>query len=546
MNININLNNQEYTIFLYNFQYWNQRLFALGQSTDGTLFKKFISTKGFDKLLIESDTGPLFSFKKEHFSPYLCSREKPLWRESQLIDRNGKDFTASDIGPYDYSGNYEIVADLIPYRDDAYFETKVFTEPEFSLFKYQIDDLYFIQYQSALKDKMPTLTCLMEADLYNNINIIHGVTDNGSDIFDLNSLLKVIDTDLAYPEKNSLYMIAKKAKKQFILTPLNYHLDFYYDKTLDFLKEDCGNKYIRQIILHKYIKKNQALRYLYEYFNFTKHMMGPKRKQSTSTLLGPKNFKQNEFCIHFDLQDTSNFKIIYYDDVFTVDRKKDLSYLIPGIPNFSINGKYNFVTSQIDYDDFINTKQVIQYVKNNISIAQSIKLSKLMGQWLRVNMGYSPRISKISVSHKANSKNTVDNLTLYHVPIYGSDEDIYETETFVNLYEFLATFGIHIPAIRNLLEMNWFNANIFKSLDTIFSIYHVSRDYRRSLFNWDNDADMKVSMISIIDAVRLISLFKSIGADKNTYWLNNANSILTAFPDELLQPETLVPGDNNG
>ena len=546
MNINIILNNQEYTIFLYNLQFWNQRFFALGQSTDGTIFKKFISTKGFDKLLIESDSGPSFTFKKEHFSPYLCDKSKPLWRESQLIDRNGKEFNTTDIGPNDFSGHYEIVTDLIEYRDDAYFETKTFTEPEFSLYKYQLDDLYFIQHQSVAKDRMPILTCLMEAELYNNINIIHGVMDNGNDIFDMFSLLKIIDTDLAYPDKNSLYTIAKKAKKGFILNTINYTLEFYTDALLDFLKEDCGNKYIRQIILHKYVKKNQALRYLYEYFDFTKHMMGPKRKQSTNTFGGPKEFKQNEFCVHFDLQDTSNFKIIYYDDVFTVERKKGLSYLIPGIPSFSINGKYNFITSQIDYDDFQSTKQVIQYVKNNISIAQSIKLSKLIGQWLHVNVGYSPRVSKISVSHKANIKNTVDNLTLYHVPIYGSDEDIYETETFVNLYEFLATFGIHILAIRNLLEMNWFNVNIFKLLDTVFSIYHVSRDYRRSLFNWDNDIDMKSSMISIVDAVRLISLFKSVGADKNSYWFNNANSILTAFPDELLQPETLAPGDDNG
>ena len=546
MNININYNGIDYIIYLNILSFWNQRFFALGQSTDGTIFKKFISTKGFDKLLIESNTGPSFSFKKEHFSPYLCNKEKSLWKESQLIERNGNEFTTSDIGPYDFSGHYEVVADLNNYKDDAYFETKTFTEPEFSLLKYQMDDLYFIQHQSILKDKMPTLTCLMEADLYNNINIIHGVMDNGNDIFDMNSLLKIIDTDLAYPEKNSLYIIAKKAKKNFILQPINYSLDFYSDTSLDFLKDDCGNKYIRQVILHKYVKKNQALRYLYEYFDFTKHMMGPKRKQSTSTFLGPKDFKQNEFCIHFDLQDTSNFKIIYYDDVFTIERKRNLSYIVPGVANFSVNGRYNFITSQIDYDDFKSSKQLIRYIKDNISMAQSIKLSKLIGQWLHNSVGYCPRVSKIPVSHKANSKNTVDNLTLYHVPIYGSDEDIYETETFINLYEFLATFGIHIPAIRNLLEMNWFNANIFKLLDTVFSIYHVSRDYRRSLFNWDNDVDIKGSMISIVDAIRLISLFKSVGNDKNSYWFNNANSILTAFPDELLQPETLVPGENNG
>lgn len=541
MNIKITFEDQEYEVFLYAFQYWNQRFFCLGQSTCGTLFKKFISTKGFDELLIENTEGPSFIFKKDHFNPYLCSKEKDVWHESQQIQHHGNNFSVNDIGPNDYSGSYTQIRTLGPYRDDTYFETRPFVKPDFDLFQYQNDDLYFIQHQSINKDKLPVLTCLMDADLYGKINIIHGVTDNNDEIFDLQSVFKIVDTDLAFPEKNGLFLIGKRSDKLFILHPLKYGtLEFYKSTELQQLSLDCGNSYIRAVVLHRNVKRKYALRYLYEYFNFTKQLTSSRRRTSAPAQIGPKEFKQSEFSMHFDYMDTSVFRIIYYTDVFTIDRKNDLLELVPAQQEFSINGRYDFVSSSIIYDDFPNTATMLKRVREVVNISQSIKLAKLVGQWLALNYGYAPRLSRIPVAAKANSNSTNSILTLIHIPILEEDGKFYGTNTYVNFHQFLSTFGIHIPQIRNVLKMDWFTTEIYRVLQTTFPIYHISRDYRRPLFNWDNDTELSSSMISIEDATRLIHLFRSTSDKKNTYWYNNANTILCAFPKKMLQPPTFI------
>jgi hypothetical protein len=542
MKVNITYQDQEIEVFLYNFQYWNQRFFCLGSNQDGTLFKKFISTKGFDVLLMENDEGPSFTFKKEHFNPYLCNKEKDVWRESQQITQHYNNFSVSDIGPHDYSGHYIPVKDLGQYKDDAYFETKPFSKPEFDLLQYQTDDLYFIQHQSINKDRLPQLICLMDdATLYDKINIIHGVTDKDEEIFDLETLIKIVDTDLAYPEKNGLYLVLKRISVTFIIPTVLYGTqEFYKADTLDLLREDLGNRYIAHSILKKKLKRKHALRYLFEYFNLTNKLTSSKRRTSVPTNPGPKEFKQNEFNIHFDSYDTSVFKIIYYADIFTIERKAALSTLVPGQPEFSINGRYDFKESRIAFDDFTNTKELLEFIRTTVGIAQSIKLAKLINIWLGPGFGYAPRVSKIPIAKKANAKPLVDTLTLIHVPTIGSDNEIFETETYINAFEFFGAFGIHIPQLRNILNMDWFKSDIYHILQTTFPLYHIARDYRRQLFNWDNDTELKNCMIPIQDAKRLIFLFESAGGKKNSYWYNNANMILAAYPDQLLQPQTLV------
>ena len=543
MNINITYCEEEHTIFLYNFQYWNQRFFCLGQSQDGSIFKKFISTKGFDQLLMESTTGPQFKFKKEHFNPYLCSREKDLWKESQQIDHLADKLEIKDIGPHEYSGCYRVVAELGSYKDNAYFETKVFEQPEFDLFMYQNDDLYYIQHQSLRKDREPQLISLMDTDLYGKVNIIHGVNEDGDDLFDVESLMKIIDNDLAYPEKNGLVVLIKSVKRSELCHFTTFGTQqFYKAKTLDFLQEDCGNSYLQNTILHKKLKRKHSLRHLYEYYQLTNQLISSRRKVSTPSISGPKEFKQNEFILHFDIQDTSNFKIIYYNDIFTIERKQSLSQLVPAMPNFAINGRYDFGNSVLCYDDFSCTKHLLEYVRDSISVSQSIKLAKLIGQWLTVTQGFAPRISKLHMAKKANSQPLVDNLTFYHIPTMDSEGDFYESETYVNTYEFFANFGLHIPAIRNVLQMNWFTPSMFRLLQTKFPLYHVCRDVRRGIFNFDDDIDMKQLMLHISDALRLINLLESAGDKKNTYWYNNGNTVLTAFPTQLIQPPTLTPG----
>lgn len=207
MKLFISFENELIEFNLYDFQYWNQRFFCLGMSTDGRLMKKFISTKGFDKLLVESDIGSKFNFKKEHFNPYLCDKEKDIWKESDQVEKHKEKFETSDVGPHNFSGHYVKCADLDNYKDQYYFETKKFDIYDFDLYKYRNDDLYFTQHQSSNKDKLPNVVNLFDANLFGKLNIIHCVGDNGNEYVDFASLYQICDADLGYPTINSFYSI---------------------------------------------------------------------------------------------------------------------------------------------------------------------------------------------------------------------------------------------------------------------------------------------------------------------------------------------------
>lgn len=542
MKIIATINNETHIIHLYNFQYWNQRWFCLGLSLDGSIFKKFITTKGFDSILIESNSGIQFNFKQEHFSPYLCNKEKDIWKESQLIANNAN-IVINDIGPFSYSGKYKTIQteECFPYKDDVYFETKAFETPDFDLLKYQNDDFYYSRYQSTNKDRLPLLVSLTDIELFNDINIIHGVRDDGVDLFDTESLYQICDTDLSFPEKNSLYLLYKSINQHFFHCVSIGNKDFVTYNEIKPLENDYGNTYIKRNIVKNTSKRKYALRYLYEYFHLVNKITTNRRKISTKISTGVKDFKKEDFIVHFNNDNASEFKIIYYKDIFSIEKRQSITNHVAGEAQFMITGIYDYTTGTKQYDNFTSDAHLIKTIRNQLGISQSIHLAKIISIWLISNYGYTPRMIKLQTSSKANSKAISNSISLFSVPTYDNNE-FYGDSTYVNLYELFANFGLHIPQVRNILKMNEFSNALFQLIKYKFDIYHISRDYRRPLFKWEMDTELSNCMVDLKTAIKLIKLFESIGSPKNSYWYSNANQIIIAFPN-MIDPEVYAKLD---
>jgi len=538
MNIKIRIRNEEIEFNLYNFQYWNQRMFCLGMTLDGKTIKNFISTKGFDKLLVSTieavEGSGYFHFKKEHFNPYLCSREKDIWKESQLLAKHGNNFKTDDVGPSSFTGHYEICMDLGPYRDDIYFETKLFEIEGFDLFKYQTDDIYYIIHQSKNRDnELPKLIDQSDGLLFGKISIIHGVNEEASkDFFDFASLYGICDADLGYPSFNSFYSIIRAYNSNSLLRIMRIgSLDFIrYDEIQDF-KIDCGNSYIRKNILHRNVKRKHCFRYLYEYYSLILTLMLSRRKRSSKPQSGPKEFKKFDWVPVFAMDEMINFKIVFFKDIFTSERKDKLTRTIAGDSIFIINGFYDYIMGYTVFDDFKNESELVKYVKKNIGIAESIKLAKILSIWFKGNLGYTPRQCILPVALKANTKPIVDSVSIYSIPNYEDNGEFYSTSSYVNLFGLLATFALEVPKVKNMLKMNDFSSSFFKEIDTSFTVYHICRDVRRGLFKWDDDKELSECMISMNDALRLIQIFEHLGKKKNSFWYGNANNFLQSYPD---------------
>lgn len=537
MNIIITMKTEKVEFILHDFQYWNQRLFCYGTSVDGSLKKKFISTKGFDKILVEAEEGPKFTFAKVHFSPYLCSRDKDIFRESQKIEKFNLAHHVKDVGPSEFSGMYQVCIENGIYRDDLYFETKVFDVDGFDLFKYQTDDLYYTQYQSKSHDnEFPVIIGdESQINVLGRVNIIHGVNENGEkDFFDFASLYHICDADLGFPPVNSFYSIIRASNQTGLLHIMKVGLlDFVKNEEVQQYKADCGNAYIRKMILKKNVKRKHCFRFLYEYYNLTSKLTAPRRKVTSVIQNGPKGFKKYDWVPIFTHDEMMEFKIVLFKDIFTVERKKGLSRFVSGDPSFSINGRYNYIQGNVEYDEFESNAQLIKYVKNNIGIAESIKLSKLTGIWFSETQGFSPRQIRLPVTSKGNAK--VEHISIYSIPEYEEDMEFFFTKAYVNLYGLLATFAIHIPQVRNILDMNEFSQILFKQLDYSFDIFHVCRDVRRGIFKWEDDKELTDCMIEMRDALRLIEIFSKTKQDINSCWYGNANNFFQSFPD--------TPGD---
>ncbi len=538
MKVNVTVENNVKEFNLYDFQYWNQRLFCLGMSSEGNELKKFISTKGFDQLMIEADDGPLFHFTKEHFNPYLCNRDKDIFKESQQIEKLGKKFKVEDIGQSKFTGHYQPCMVLGPYRDDLYFETKVFEVSNFDLFQYQTDDLYYIQHQSKNKDnEFPVIVNQFDANIFGKIFIIHGVNEDGSkDFLDFPSLYHICDADLGYPSINSFYSIIRANNYSGLLHIVRVGcLDFIKWDEISSFKQDCGNDYIKKNILKKNVKKKHCFRYLYEYYNLVGSLITPRRKQSIKVQSGPKEFRKFDWIPVFHFSEMMDFKIVFFKDIFTNERKKDLSRFIAGDCCSVINGFYNYKQGYVEFDDFGSSAEVIKFVKTKLGIAESIRLSKIFSTWFNQTLGYSPRQIILPIAPKANSHPLTDRLSIYSIPEMEEDGECYNTKSYMNLYTLYAAFGIHIPKIRNILKMNEFSTTLFKELDYSCPIYHVCRDIRRGVFIWENDAELDNCMIEMQDALRLIRILAMVGDKKNSYWYSNANNVFQSFPD--------LPGD---
>lgn len=536
MIINIQENNEEKEYLLFNYLYVNQRFFANGIERRTGEPAKFISTKGFDTILKRSSTGISYNFTKKYFNPYLCDKEKEIFKESIIIQTPGKEI--KDIGPSNFTGNYEIVKPGFTYRDDMYFEHKPFKVEGFDLFRYQNDDLYFTQYHSSSHNTLPKLVNIFDAELYEKIQITHGVNTDGVDYFDLNSLIRICDAELGYPDKNSFYNIIRAAG---ITDVFRTHkigaLDFVSYNDIIKIKKDCGNAYIQKNINKKLSKRKFAFRYLYEYFEIIESMVSSRRKQSISPKSGPKEFKKEEFLPIFNDQSLYEFKIVYFKDIFTIERKTSTLKTVPGDPIFYIDGYYDFKNGMIKYYNFDNTSEIAKKIKEKLGITTSMRFSKCISEWFPSTFGYVPQTVKLKMSQKANSSPLSDNLTIYTIPIHeeGSD-DVFGADTYVNLYEFLANFAIHIPQIRNMLNANRFSSKIFTIFDMTFPVFHVCRDTRRKIyeFNEENDCDTPLASLMIpityVFFDKINFLLNKSGEVKNSYWYSNLNRLSLTFP----------------
>lgn len=524
---------QEYALFSY--YYVGQRYFASGINRTSGESAKFISTKGFDQILISCTNGLEYNFTKKHMNPYLCSRDKDLFKESQMIENPNR--RIEDIGPSNFSGNYRVVKTNQPYKDGFYFETVPFKVEGFDLFKYQNDDLYFIQHQSDARNKLPVLVNVFDAELYEKINIVHAVNDNGDDYFDLNCLVRICDAELGYPDKNSFYSIIRAAGFNSVFrTHAIGALEFVSYRDIIQFKNDCGNIYIQKNINKKLSKRKHAFRYLYEYFEIIESLCSKRRKQTIEPQTGPKEFKKEEFLPIFFDSTISEFKIVYFKDIFTIERKKAIQKIVPGDPIFYIDGHYDFNTGSIVYHNFNSTGEIVKKIKEKFGTTTSIRFAKVISEWFPCTFGYTPLITKLSMSQKANASPLSDNLTLYTIPIReeGSDE-VFGADTYVNLYEYFASFGVHIPQIRNMLNANRFSNKIYTLLDMTFPVYNVCRDTRRKVHEFDEISDQDRELISLMfpvtyGALVMAPLLAQSGISKNSYWFSNLNRLTQSLP----------------
>jgi len=539
MKLNIKLDGIEQEVELYNIVYYNQRLFCLGVGKDKDIIRRFITTKGFDKLLVQSRNGSQFNFKLSHFSPYLCSKEhKDIWRESDLLKKEGNSFKTTDIGPGNFSGNYIKCYDFEDYRDDIYFETLTYNlNKRFDIHRYQTDELYFTQHISKNKTHLPTIINQFNNDhMFNKLNIIHAVKDDGTEYFDTQSLFDICDADLGYTSKNSFYSIIRAVDNHAMLLSEKIGLSSF-SKLNNILKheKDCGHAYILHNITKKLTHKRYAFRYLYEYFRCLHEFVSERRKKSIPCQRGPKEFKKEDFIPVFFNDDMTYCKIVYFTDIYTIENRNDTSHLVSGFPIFNITGFYDYKKGLTIYDEFESRTDVFNFVNKELGVTTSLRLNQILATWFSPTFGYVPRVISLKMALKANCGPLTDHINLYSIPYIEEDGEVYSTSTFVNFYQLLATFGLKISRIANLLRMDAFSPQFYKDFNYQFPIYRICRDIRRPLIEWDEDIKLSDSMISIRSAIKIITLIKDANFKRNGYWYRNANKLTQSFPDTLEQ-----------
>lgn len=538
MELNIRIHGEYCTYNLYNIIYHNQRFFCLGVSEDGQTIKRFISTKGFDRLLVESQGGAEFNFKLSHFSPYLCRKDKDIWKESDLLDKEQQNFKTSDIGPSEYSGRYVTCYLFNSYRDDVYFEqVKYELNKKFDPYMYQTDDLYFTQHHSASKNSLPTIFNIYNNEsIFNTLSITHGVKDDGTEFFDTKSLVDVCNADLGHPNMNGFYAIARSADKHIFLHEEKIGISTFYKKEqiLKF-ESDCGSNYITKNITKKFSRKKQVFRYLYEYYRVIHECTSNRRKVSIPAQTRPKEFLKEDFYPVFPTNEMGIFKIVYFNDIFTVENRHGLVPTIPGFGQFCINGVYDYKSGIPVFDEFETRNELSLFIQKNLGTTSALRLNNIIATWFQPTYGYVPRNVIIKMATKANCQPLSDKLTIYSIPVIENNGEIFCSNTYVNFFQLLANFGLGLPIIRNLLRMNEWSSHLEKELNITLDIYHIVRDTRRPLLPLENnDKQISQCMISLKSAIQLITLFhNTTSLKKNGFWYRNANKLIQAFPDIL-------------
>jgi len=516
--IEINAFGRIYSIRLSSIQYFNKRFFCIGEALDGSYSEKqFISTHGFEKLLMKHPDGSKFDFKKGVINPYMSDREDPIERESDTIRQ--KDISYSDIGPSEFSGRYVDVADIGEYRVDTVFETKEFVKPDFDLYRYQNDSEYCVDNRSKKKDREPKLVCCDSNEMYGKVKIIHGVSNTGDEFFDMESINYLLNRDIGHPEGKPTSIICG-------IVPVTVFrvMEFFKPKHIESLMNDCGNSYIVSKIDRKKSNRKQALRFLYEYFQCVNKITSERRKKTNLKFFGNsvKDSKESEFVIHFDKYDS--FKIVYYTNVFVSERTGSLIDSTPGNSEFAISGRYDFNDKMVVYENFESKKDLLSCIEQRLSKSKSINLCKLIGQFLNPSIDFMPKVLNLPMI-----KNETG-LIIYQIPIY-ENESIFGTGDYVNLQSFIKIFGMHNETLSRVLN-DGIRSRVYEFFKFKFNIYRISNDYREELGEV-GDCEIEKIMIPMNDAKQMLNVLAGKMDEKNRNWFLNANAFLMAFPDEM-------------
>ena len=562
MKICIKLNETEEEYELYGFQYWNQRFFCLGVSLNDGSKEHFISTKGFDKLLIKSYRGAAFRFKLGNFSPYLCNKEKSMFKESDKINTEEEDFLCNDTGPSEWSGEYIKCASFDQYIDNVYFETKPFELDKFDLFKYRTDPEYYHMNKTQKHDSLPmvydgrfvevdskTIHVIRNAKIdkvFNNTTIIHGVCDNGKEYVDKLSLVEMCNLELNYIDKKetALHIICRAIEPGFLHT-ISFGLnDFYILNELERLEGDCGNAFIKKNYRRYWRKKKQVVfRGLYEYFNNIKHITSKLRK-TKKIGGGAKDTKAFDFIVVFKENNVQSFKIVYFEDISSANRSADFNPYFYG-SEFSIDCSINYKTGTVEFDKFSSKAELFKFIEDKFDFSKRMALSRLLKLWFgKISKNGFAQVSTLPMADKANcryGKYDRNCIKVISVPHFEYDGSCIYMPAFLDTYEFLAVFGIHILKVRCMLEDDKFCSSFFDEIRFDIQLLEWYSDPRKSLIQVEDYDTIEISktMINMNHAFRLLRLFGTVtkynknGKEegRNSFWYRNANKLIQSFPD---------------
>lgn len=519
----------------------NQRAFVVAQNMLNPSEKvQFITTKGFDWFLVKDVDGHIKAkFNPNKFNPYTCAKEESLYSEYQLISRTlerNEFYSITDFGYSEFNGNYKLHTLTGYYEPNIYFESIPF-ELDFDLYRYQNDDFYNITHSSATKDSYPVLVDKYGTS-FDNVYIIHGVDRNGVEYVD-NHILNLFLSDVVGDFTNAFNLYRIRFHKKNLFT---FEQSFPFFKLLKLqdvkqYEDDCGNNMIKSEMRSNgnFSKRKYCYRRLWEYFYILNKNIKASRKKTPNINIGPREFKKEEFKIIFENDSMKFFKVLYLQNILTLDKRTGINRYVSGDPIFLLSGEYDYANGSflINQNTQNSASATIRQIKQYLGVNPSVKLGQLFSIWGGEYSGYTPKHIELPMAQKANSQPFTNKLVLYDIPRAEdpSESDFETSQVFVNLKSLLENFGIHHSSVRAMIIMDTFDEIVLRDFGKSLLTYELCRDIRRKLFDIDATTPLSRIMIPLYQAIELIEFFEQTGKEKNSFWYSNANYLLQAFPD---------------